>query len=299
MGAARRGAADRHGRDLHLHDHRRLYLIHIAGDELQLGIAIGRAAGVGKGDPALELDGALVGRELGDVIGAPAEAAGQIGELDRNPALHRAVELSHQSGTGAEIGRHLGEDDAARHIGLDAVADLQHHAVGHAQHLGFLHHLVAAVGIDADDPHHAADGFLEKLLRRQQVEVEVLLQHVEGPGARFEQRRLGPDLAADIDEGDVVLALHQVDRARIAHQRQILVVDGDRDAGLVRQGDIGFTRQGGGRHGQGQESGGGTEQGPPRGYGTAHGSSPLEMWYWSLIGRLNPARNFVVNPGAF
>ena len=272
LGHGLRRGCRRHGRDLHLHIHRLAHLVHIAGDELQLGVAIGRAAGVGEGDPALELDGALVGRELGDVIGAPAEAAGEIGELDRDPALHRAVELGHQRGAGAEIGRHLGEDDAAGHIGLDAVADLQHDAIGHAQHPGLLHHLVAAVGIEADHAHHAADGFLQQLLRRQQVEVEILLQHVEGSGARFQQRGLGPDLGADIDEGDVVLALDQGDRARIAHQRQILVVDGDGDAGLVGQGRIGFARHGGSCHGQGQQAGGGERK-------STHGSSPLEMWY--------------------
>ena len=127
-------------------------------------------------------------------------------------------------------------------------------------------------GSMTDHADHAADGFLQQLLRRQQIEVEILLQHVERAGARFQQRGLGPDLGADIDEGDVVLALDQGDRARIAHQRQILVVDGDGDAGLVGQGRIGFARHGGGCHGQGQQAGGGERK-------STHGNSPLEMWY--------------------
>ena len=81
---------------------------------------------------------------------------------------------------------------------------------------------------------------LEQLLRRQQIELEVLLEHAELAAVAVEQRRLRPQLGADVDEGEVLDAGLEGHAAAVLHQGQVLVVDGDRHRRLVGLGDLGL-----------------------------------------------------------
>ncbi len=244
--------------------------IDVAGDELKLGMAIPGAAGVGQRHPALEFDTALVGRQFGDVIRRPGKPARQIVEFHRQLARRVAADLGDQGGARAQIGWHFGEDDAAGRLGLDTVADLEHHAIGHAQHLGLLHGLLAGLGIGDDDAHGAAHRFLQQLFRRQQVEIEILLQHVELPAGGFQQRRFRLDMATDVDEGDIVLALDQGHDPPIAHEGQILVVDGDGHARLIVQADALLLGHRGQGEAESDQAGGGEQF-------TTHDGFPLRL----------------------
>jgi hypothetical protein len=90
-----------------------------------------------------------------------------------------------------------------------------------------------------DHRHLAADVLFQQLLRRQQVEVEILLDQREWLAAdRAQQRGLGPHLRRHFAQRKAVEAGRQVDLAALLHQRQVVVVHGDRDGLAI----------GGGRH---------------------------------------------------
>ncbi len=81
-------------------------------------------------------------------------------------------------------------------------------------------------------------------------------------------------MAADIDEGDVVLALDQAQHPGIADQRQILVIDGDGNRRLVVQADALFIGPGGRKRrssGQQCDQAGGSEK------IAAHHGNPLKF----------------------
>jgi hypothetical protein len=88
------------------------------------------------------------------------------------------------------------------------------------------------------DAHVSADVFLQQLRRREQIEVEVLLD--QGQRARVrqasEQRRLGAHTRAHLAQRKAVAAGLERHAPLVLHQRQALVVDRDRDRVLVGQG---------------------------------------------------------------
>ncbi len=102
--------------------------------------------------------------------------------------------------------------------------------------------------------------FLEQLLRRQQVEFEVLLAHLELAAVAVQEGGFRPQLGADVDEGEVLDARREGDAAAILHQRQVLVVDGDRHGGLVGLGDPGLRGLGPRRRDDEAEAGGGADE---------------------------------------
>jgi hypothetical protein len=76
-----------------------------------------------------------------------------------------------------------------------------------------------------------ADRLFHHLLRRQQVEVEVLLD--DRDAGRFQSDRLGLDRGGHVLQLQPLAALGDVHPPHVVHQRAVLVVDGDREAWLV------------------------------------------------------------------
>ncbi len=117
---------------------------------------------------------------------------------------------------------------------MNLVADLQHDALRRAQHFGALARFLAGLRMGADNGDFAADGFFQQLLRREQVEFEILFEELKrGAALRRQQRGFGAQLAADIDEGEQIAPARERHAPRVADQREICVVDRDRDGGLV------------------------------------------------------------------
>ena len=86
--------------------------------------------------------------------------------------------------------------------------------------------------IHAHQPHLAADGLFHELGGRQQVVVEVLLdQHHVG---RDEAHGLRHDLRRDARELDALPARGRADGPHVLDERDVLVVDGERDLAVRR-----------------------------------------------------------------
>ncbi len=220
-------------REAHLVAH----AVDVARDELQAGVGVGGAAGIGERHPAVEVERAVGGVQLGDVVGLPGEPPGQVGKLDRLRAGAAAGKLGDQRRLVAQVGRHAVEDDAAREPRLDAIADLQHHAAVGGEHGRLLDRFGAGSGVRAHDAHVAPHVLLEELGGREQVEVEVLLEQRErtGVGKAAQLRRLRTHASAHLAQGDPVRPHVQRDAPGVLHQCQVLVVDGDGDRLLVRE----------------------------------------------------------------
>jgi hypothetical protein len=81
-----------------------------------------------------------------------------------------------------------------------------------------------------DHSHFAADILFQQFLRRQQVEVEILLDQAQRRAAhRTQQRGLGPHLRRHFAQRKAVEAGCQFDLAALLDQGEIVVVDRDRD----------------------------------------------------------------------
>ena len=169
-----------------------------------------------------------------------------------------SLDFEDERGARAQGGRHLREHDPARRVQLDAITDAQHDAVGDGEQRACLDHVRPAFGMRADDPHLAPDRLLQEALRGQEIEIEILLHHLDAAAGK--QRRLGADLRADIHEGEALRPAGQLDPAPVLHQRQVFVVDGHRDGGLVLRRHrtlLGVrARRGEGERQRGQRTGG-------------------------------------------
>jgi hypothetical protein len=211
------------------------HAVDVASDELQPGVGIGGAAGVGERYPAVQVERGVGAVQLGDVVGFPGEAAREVRELDRLAAGARGLELGDERRAVAQVGGHAVVDDAPGQPGLDAVADAQHHAGARREHRRRLDRFRAGGGMRAHDAHVAADVLLEQLRRREQVEVEVLLDQGQRAGVRqaSQQRGLRAHAATDLAQRKPVAAGLEGHAPLVLHQREALVVDRDRDGLLV------------------------------------------------------------------
>ena len=160
----------------------------------------------------------------------------------------------------AQVSGDVGVDDAARHAGLDAVADFHHHAVVGGQYLCGFAAVDAGGGVGADDADGFADVFFQQFLRGQQVEIEILLDdgQLAGIAQAAKQGGFRPYLAADIAKRQRALAAGYADFALVFYQGQVFVVDGDCDVLLVLQvaGHFGggYGGRGGHRAGNGNQA---------------------------------------------
>ena len=223
--------------------------VDLAGDKLGVGVLETGARGVVQGDPALQVELFCLLVEQDDIVGLPRQAGGQIAEGRQPRPGVVGIDHYRQGRFGAQVFGHLVEDHPRRQAivaqHLDAITDLQHHALVGGQHGGGLGDLGAVAGIGADDANLLADRLLHQLLRGQQVVVEVLF--VDGDAGGRQGHRLGPDGGGDVLELQHLAAARDLELAGVLHQGQIVVVDGHRQAGRVgRAGHAG---------GQGQDTG--------------------------------------------
>ena len=206
----------------------------VAGDEQDVGVAVGRAAIVGEGDPALHVHppGGLV--EQGDIIGLPGKAGGEVGQGQRPRSAGLALHRYRQGRASAQILRHAVEDHPDRQAvvaqHLDPLADLQHDAAIGGEHPRPLAGLLPVRRIGPYQGDRLADRFLHQCLRRQQVEIEILLDDADVGAGQGD--RLGADLRGDVGEFLPRAAGGDIELPGVLNQREIVVVDGDGDIAL-------------------------------------------------------------------
>ncbi len=167
--------------------------------------------------------------------------------------LAAVVDLPHQRRPAVQVLGDLGEPVLVGvHAGDDLVADLPHRCVveGQQARADFLLAAGPVVHARADERDVAADVLLQQPLRVEQVELVVLFEDAEPRwlAERAEVHRRRVHRRRDVEKAQVDDAAGQRHLPHVAHQRDVGVVDGDRQLGLVldRRGDDVFV---GGRDG--------------------------------------------------
>ena len=212
-------------------------LVHVAGYQLQFGLAVGGAAGVGECDPAGNVELVFGGIEFHHVVGLPGQSAGQVAQLHGLLRCATIVQRHHQRGAVAQVGWHVAVDDASGYAGLDALADFEYHTVVGRQHFCLLGGLDPGGRVGADDAHAASHVFFQQFLWRQQVKVKVLLLHRQATrrAGAAQQRGFGAHAGADVAKGQCRYARLELQFALVLDQGQVLVVDGDGHLLLVSE----------------------------------------------------------------
>ena len=156
-----------------------------------------------------------------------------------------AVEPPDQRRLGQQIGRHVRKRVAPLGTGWgwggrdrNFTVDEQGHAALDAEQLGLLLFFGAGLLVVAIDGNLLTNVLFEQLGGREQIVTVVLLEHVEERTLRqaVEPHRLRLNAARDVLEGELDLTRSEPQASDVAHDAEVLVVDGDRDAlalGLV------------------------------------------------------------------
>ena len=160
--------------------------VHLGGGachQQRLRIVIGRAAGIGQRDPALDVDLAVGLVEQRHIVRMPAETRGEVAQGGRARSRMAADHGHRQGGARAQILRHLVEYDPDRQAVVaqhfDVLTDLQHHAAVGGEHLRLLARFRAGGRIDAHDGDLLADRLFHELGGSQQIEIEVLFDDAD------------------------------------------------------------------------------------------------------------------------
>jgi len=111
----------RFGAEHGAHRHRLFDTVDIAGDQLDLGLFVGRTRLVIDRDPTVQLGRVLLRLQHGDIFGVPAQAAGKIADLGRVIARLAALQLPDQSRPRAQPLGQGGEFDALQLGGLEGL----------------------------------------------------------------------------------------------------------------------------------------------------------------------------------
>ena len=150
----------------------------------------------------------LVRRNDADVVRVPAEPGRQIRKIEYLLAGFLAANVQHERRPVPQISGNRGKDDTPVDAGLDAVAILKHDAVVVGEQRRGLAFRVSVGRFVVDDRHLPADVLVEHRRRLEQIEVEVLLDHVHRAGrAEVREDRGGcVHVRADVAPGDAVLA---------------------------------------------------------------------------------------------
>ncbi len=237
LGEAARAVA-RHVRlGEHLAGHRpgRRRAVDVAGDELQPCVLVGRAAGVVHRHPSFQVGQLLAVGEHHHVIGVPRQAGGEVAHFALGgeglgrihlPLQRRLQQQSARQAGQLQVAGRIEQHLAAR-VNDDAVADRQQRAA-------------RALAVVVDDGDGGADVLLQQLGAADQVVVVVLLQQRDRAGERLEVHAGGVNRAGHAGEGEEVQPLGEAELARLLHQRQVLVVDRQRD--VIHPADLGGAR---------------------------------------------------------
>ena len=199
---------------------------------MQGGVVVAGAALVVERYPAGEIDGFFIAGEARHIVRLPGKTAGQVGKIDGLLARLRALQVNGQRRAVAQVGRHvaISKADIGGQAGFDAVSVLQHHAVVVGEHCRLLARFLAIRRIGADGGDALADVFAQERLRAQEVVIKILLQQLQRrAAARDEARRFRHDARGNIAQGNAVRPRIQRQFARLAHQGEIVVVNGDGD----------------------------------------------------------------------
>ena len=221
----------------HLPDHL-TNAVEIAGDQLQRRIPERRAAAIGQRDPAVQIGGLVVAADGEHVVGVPCQVTGEIGRLDPVPRAAVIVERPDQRRTCVEIARQFGKADVVRLKSGDNLAvNLPHRRVVVAEqprpHFFFLRHPVVLPPAHQRDV--TADILAQQLLGFEQVVLVVLLEDPDPSGLRErpEMHGRGIHRGRDVLELEIGHAFGQLNRADVAHEREIRVIDRDGELDLV------------------------------------------------------------------
>ena len=109
--------------------HARRDLVNVTRHQLQFGVAVRGATGVGQCDPAGDVELVFGGVELHHVVCLPGQAAGKVAQFHILLRSTGVVKRHDQRGAVTQVGRHIAIDNAPGNAGLNARTDLQHHAV--------------------------------------------------------------------------------------------------------------------------------------------------------------------------
>jgi len=203
-----------------------IHAVDVPGDELESDVFKGFAAGVVDRHPGVEGQSFIVpDAVVGDV---PAETSGHIGELDGDVPSFGRNQAPVQGGLDVEVIRQLGQlhhlglgigdhDQTAGAVFSDAIAG----AVKELQH-------ASHSGIVLGEQHD----FLVQILGHDlpfacQVILIVLLRHGEARLGGGHDHRRGDDSGSDIVVVIALAAGFQLELKAAAHQRKIVVVDGE------------------------------------------------------------------------
>jgi hypothetical protein len=205
------------------------HALHVARDELKTRVPIRGAALIREGHPSGERGLVVALAQDHHVIRLPVEAVRQVRHLDSLLAAAR-LESPQQRGFRDQVVRNLGKAEAAGIVERDLVADPQDRASVHREHLGLNRLVDARLRVGAVHAHGSAHVLLEELLRAQQIELVILLEHLEAlPTERTDVHRLRLDARGDVPVLERDAPAPQVERPHLAHETEVLVVDRHRD----------------------------------------------------------------------
>ena len=229
------------GRPHFLERHRLHHLadpIELACDELELRVSEGSAAAVDERHPAVEVGGLVVARHGQHVIGVPRQLAGEVRRLDAMAGGAAVVERPDESRPRVEIVGELREPHVIGvHAGDDLVADAPDRRVVVAQEpRGDVFLPAGAVGLDgAHQRDVASDVLPQQLVGLEQIVFVILLEHADA--RRLRQRSEvdggGVDGGRDVHEPQIEASARKLQVADVADERDVGVVDGEREIDLV------------------------------------------------------------------
>ena len=105
----------------------------------------------------------VVGCEHADVVGAPAQSAGHVAQIDDLLAAALAVHIQHQGWPVAEVTRRCRVDDVSAHFGFDTIGVLQDDPTVRAENPRTLSRFTLAGELRiVNDRHFFADVSLQK-----------------------------------------------------------------------------------------------------------------------------------------
>jgi hypothetical protein len=224
------------------------HTVDVAGHELQRGVAELRAARVGHGHPAVQVRLVVVAVHREHVVGVPRQARREIGRLDPVARAALVGERPDERRPREQVAGELRKADVIGvQAGDDLAADLPHGGAVVAEKPRD-HFLVAAHQRDV-----AAHVLPQELLGLEQVVLVVLLEHAHArrlaERAEVDGRRVHG--GGDVHELEVERASRQLQQADVANERQVGVVDRERQLALVveRRGVLASRRLGCGREG--------------------------------------------------
>ena len=254
-------------------------------------------------DPAVEVRALVVARDGQHVVGVPRQLAGQVRRLDAMRLGAAVLQRPDERRPAEEIVGELGKADVIGvQAGDDFLADSPDRRVVVAEELG-LHLFLTRRAVllhRAHEGHFAADVLSEQLVGLEKIVLVVLLQHADAGrlGERSEVHGRRVHRRRDVHELQIEVAGRQHEPPDVAHERDVRVVDGQRQLHLIveRSHVLPATvlRRGvRGRPGRVER-----EQADQRGYQQISGTHRTAPNLWGAVLRTGPA-GFLAGVGGF